>query len=39
MVKNLSGNAGGVGSIPGPGRSFAPWSTRRAATKPVGHNS
>ena len=26
VVRNLPANAGGVGSIPGPGRSHMPWS-------------
>ena len=33
VVKNLSANAGDVGSIPGPGRPHMP-----EATKPVHHN-
>ena len=26
VVKNSPANAGGMGSIPGPGRSYMPWS-------------
>ena len=33
VVKNLPGNAGDMGSIPGPGRSHMPWDN-----KPVHHN-
>ena len=33
VVKNVPGNAGDMGSIPGPGRSHMPWDN-----KPVYHN-
>ena len=31
VVKNLSGNAGDTGSIPGPGRFHMPWTNKARA--------
>ena len=31
VVKNLSGNAGDTGSIPGPGRFHMPWTNKACA--------
>ena len=37
MVKNLPAKAGGLGLIPGPGRSHMPWSNQACAPEPGNH--